>query len=59
MKVILTAQAVADLISIRSYISQDSPKAADRLGRRFVDACESLETYPNRGRQGLESGTRE
>jgi len=59
MRVILTAQAVADLRSIRSYVSQDSPRAADRLGRQLVEACETLTTHPNRGRQGLEPGTRE
>jgi plasmid stabilization system protein ParE len=59
MRVILTAQAVADLTSIRLHISQDSPGAAERVGRRLVEACEGLAIFPNRGRRGLEPDTRE
>ena len=59
MKVILSAQAVKDLRSIRSYVGEHSPKAADRLGRRLIETCESLAVFPDRGRPGSEPGTRE
>jgi plasmid stabilization system protein ParE len=47
MRVILTAAAVEDLTSIRAYIAEDSPKAAERFARRFVDTCKSLGSFPN------------
>ena len=33
--------------------------AADRIGRRLVEACDSLDKLPNRGKLGLVAGARE
>jgi toxin ParE1/3/4 len=57
--VIFTAEAVADLVSIRSYIGRENPAAASRVAVALVAACDRLEHLPERGRPGRISGTRE
>jgi toxin ParE1/3/4 len=37
---------------VRDHISLDSPRAADRVGRRLVEACLSLSDFPLLGRPG-------
>jgi plasmid stabilization system protein ParE len=59
MRVVLTDEALTDLASIRLFIAEHSPIAADRIGRRLVEACDSLSRLPDRGRPGLVTGTRE
>jgi toxin ParE1/3/4 len=59
MIVSFTDEALEDLSSIRAYLTESSPKAADRIGRRLVEAADSLGLYPNRGNLGLVAGTRE
>ena len=59
MRVIITPAARADLVAIRSYLSQQSPGAAQRIGRRLLGACRSLNAFPSRGSPGRVSGTRE
>ena len=51
--------AEADLHLLREHIALDSPRAADRMGRKLVQACLNLGGLPHRGRPGLEPGTRE
>ena len=59
MKVILTEDALRDLTFIRFRVSLDNSRAAVRPSRRLAEACESLAEFPERGRLGLEPGTRE
>ena len=59
MRLLLRPQAVADLKGIHSYVAQDSARAAARMARRLINACEKLELFPGRGRPGDEPGTRE
>jgi addiction module RelE/StbE family toxin len=59
VKVIWRATAHADLLRIFDYIAHDNPLAAQRLARELVAAGDSLEQFPDRGRPGLLSGTRE
>jgi toxin ParE1/3/4 len=59
MKVKIMPAAEADLIGIRDYIREQNPNAARRVARRLLDACRSLNAFPNRGRPGLIKGTRE
>lgn len=59
MTVRFTDEALGDLSSIRAYLAERSPNAADRMGRRLVDAADSLEGFPDRGKPGLLDGTRE
>ncbi len=59
MIVTFTPAARRDLAHIRSFISQDSPRAASRLAVELVAACDRLEMFPERGRPGSVPGTRE
>jgi toxin ParE1/3/4 len=59
MTVVFTFRARADLSRIKRYIARDSPRAAARMAALLVSGCEGLELFPERGRIGLEEGTRE
>jgi addiction module RelE/StbE family toxin len=59
MIVRFTDEALQDLVLIRAYLAEHSPRAADRIGQRLVAAADSLEEFPERGAQGLVDGTRE
>lgn len=59
MPVDFSAEAIADLENIRTYIGADSPFAATRVAVQIVAACDRLEHFPERGRPGLVPGTRE
>ena len=59
MIVRFTDEAIGDLSSIRTYLAERSPNAADRIGRRLVEAADSLEGFQDRGKPGLVNGTRE
>ena len=50
VQVIWTRGAAGELRSIRAYIAQFSPLAAQRLSQRIVTAARSLEAAPDRGR---------
>lgn len=49
-QVVWTRRALADLITIRGYIGQFSPLAAQRMALRLRRAAESLADHPLRGR---------
>lgn len=59
MPVVFTRRALRDLTNIRTHIGEDSPIAASRMAVELVAACDRLELFPERGRPGLEPGTRE
>ena len=59
MKVIISPEARTDMRLIREYISQDNPGAASRLPVELLFACDRLEAFPERGRLGQRTGTRE
>jgi plasmid stabilization system protein ParE len=46
---LLTKPALADLEEILSYIADDRPSAADRVGARFVSTFEALAKNPQMG----------
>jgi len=54
-----TVPSLNDLKDAGDFISQDSPKAAQRMAERVREAVEYLVEYPNIGRQGRVLGTRE
>ena len=58
-RVFWTQAALSDVLSIESYIARYNPVAARRLAAELVVAADSLATFPERGRPGLEPGTRE
>ena len=59
MKVRWTASARLDRLDIADHIAADSPRAAVRMDTLFSEAAESLARFPQMGRVGRVSGTRE
>lgn len=58
VQVIWARRAASELQTIRTYIAQFSPLAAQRLSQRLIAAARSLETTPDRGRP-IRGGRRE
>ncbi|MBI4849527.1 MAG: type II toxin-antitoxin system RelE/ParE family toxin [Nitrospirae bacterium] len=54
-----TVPALNDLKDAGDFIFQDSPQSAKRMAERVQEAVEYLIEYPNMGRHGRVSGTRE
>jgi toxin ParE1/3/4 len=59
MRVVWTARALLDLASLRAYIGQDNPGAAERQVERVLAAAARLAEFPETGRPGRRAGTRE
>lgn len=59
MRLIWTPPALADRDQIWREIAQDNADAASRLDARFSDAASQLIEFPQSGRPGAISGTRE
>lgn len=59
MQVRWTTAAANDLENIADYLFERTPENAPRLIREICDAVLALKNYPNRGRPGKKSGTRE
>ncbi|THB69230.1 MAG: type II toxin-antitoxin system RelE/ParE family toxin [Desulfovibrio sp.] len=54
-----TLPAKKDLQSQLEYIESENPDVARRVAVQIRTATESLDTYPNLGRDGMVAGTRE
>ena len=59
MRLVWTAAALRDLASARGYIAQDNAAAADDQVGRVLAAVARLVRFPEIGRPGRRSGTRE
>jgi toxin ParE1/3/4 len=60
MNIRWSPQALRDLASVRAFVAEDDPAAAQRLVLRIVDAIETLlPEHPAIGRPGRVPGTRE
>ena len=59
MKVFWASIAEQDRTDIIDYISNDSPLAAIRMDELFAEAASRLADYPQLGKAGQISGTRE
>jgi len=59
MQVRWTAAATEDLENIANYLFDNAPEYAGRLTRELYNSASLLKTFPNRGRAGKKSGTRE
>ncbi len=59
MRVVWSARSLADRRAIAAHLSAESPAAALRVVEELVVAGDSLGEFPNRGRPGLVTGTRE
>ena len=59
MKILWSHTAVADLVSIRAYISKDSPAAGRKEAAKIKEAASRLIQFPLSGRMGRVPNTRE
>ena len=59
MQVIWFKRAVLDLKSVRDYITQDNPQAAQQVVQRIKDKVSLLSEQPGIGRPGRVPNTRE
>ena len=59
MEVIWFKSAVLDLKSVRDYITQDNPRAAQQVVQRIKDKVSLLSEQPGIGRPGRVSNTKE
>jgi toxin ParE1/3/4 len=59
VKIRWTAVAAEDLKSAHEYVSEQSPARADELIERILAAIDVLERYPQMGRPGRVTRTRE
>lgn len=59
MRVVWTSPALADVAATYRYIGRFNPYAARRVAEGLLVAGDSLATFPERGRAGRISGTRE
>ena len=59
MTVVWSPRAVGHLAGLRAYIAQDNPAAAGRVAEMLLVAIERLAEFPNAGRSGRVTGTRE
>ncbi len=59
MKVIWFKSAVLDLKSVRDYITQDNPQAAQQVVQRIKDKVSLLREQPGMGRPGRVPNTKE
>ena len=51
--------AIYDLQSLRQYIAEDNPKAANRVAEKIINSVNLLSEQPGVGRLGRVHGTRE
>ena len=59
MRVVWTARALRDLAALRAYTSQDNLPAAERQVELVLATVAGLARFPDIGRPGRRSGTRE
>ncbi|MCC7348647.1 MAG: type II toxin-antitoxin system RelE/ParE family toxin [Variibacter sp.] len=60
MNIVWSPEAVGDLVSLRAYIAEHDPAAAQRTAQRIIVLIETvLVENPHMGRPGRVPGTRE
>ncbi len=59
MRIVWTEPALRDLAAARAYIALSNPEAAARQVEHIVAAVIGLQHFPQSGRPGRRSGTRE
>ncbi|MDZ7905992.1 MAG: type II toxin-antitoxin system RelE/ParE family toxin [Cypionkella sp.] len=59
ISLVIAAPAARDLAAIIDYIAADNPDAAQRVFSSIVKSAETLPQFPNLGRTGRHTGTRE
>ena len=59
MKLIVSKEALADLVRLRDFLVDRNPSAAQRAAAAIANAIRSLDLFPERGRQSDAGDTRE
>jgi toxin ParE1/3/4 len=60
MNIVWSPEAIDDLVSLRAFIAEDNPAAAERVALHIVRNVEEfLVRHPEMGRPGRVPGTRE
>jgi addiction module RelE/StbE family toxin len=59
MRIVWTEPALRDLAFARAYVARDNPPAADRQIERILGGVAGLLRFPEIGRPGRRTGTRE
>lgn len=59
MRVVWFKSAIQDLVSLKQYIAQDNPTAANQVVARIGEAVSLLSTQPGIGRPGRVQYTKE
>lgn len=59
MRIRWTIPAAEDLTGIYDYLKEHDPHLAQPTIRKIHESIRSLRSFPNRGRPGIRSGTRE
>ena len=59
MQVIWTPEALQNRLDIWEYVATESPRAAVYMDEAFSTAAASLADFPDKGRLGLVTGTRD
>ncbi len=59
MKLIVSSEAAADLNRLRTFLADKNPHAAQRAAAALINAVQSLDTFPDRGRPTMIEGVRE
>jgi toxin ParE1/3/4 len=59
MRVVWFSLALDDLEHVRACVAEESPRSAEVVAGRILDAVELLMDFPDRGQPGRVSGTRE
>jgi addiction module RelE/StbE family toxin len=59
MKIVWLRRSLWHLKSIKTFVSVDNPEAATTILNRIYDGVQRLATFPEMGRVGRLSGTRE
>jgi toxin ParE1/3/4 len=59
MRIIWSANAIANLLEIQEFIARDKPEAARRIAQRVLVAVKQLAKHPHLGHPGREPETRE
>ena len=59
MTVVWSSRAIGHLADLRAYIARENPGAAARTATTLFAAVDRLAEFPNLGRPGRVSGTRE
>ena len=49
MKIIFTPESITDLVHLKKFVEQKSPKAANRMAKNILSGISKLKEFPNLG----------